>query len=333
MIIEKSSRLKTSIRVDSTQLFRRTEFKRKAVAFWRVSHLAPLATLLATMTTISATTAAAQQNMENIPPPKNNLVPESELQSAVKAMKEHLDEWKNQPTKTTTLDSDTRSVLVRLLEQAEASLTAHLVRLVETVGDREYHSLVNPQPEMDLNDTDDSDDDHEDSDDEFDEQELMDQEALQRARELRHQVRESAERVSLLRSRVTDRTVALGQREVALLLGPPNRDPDAPYDPQFIATELSQPFQGQKNKHLLEMEHSLNRLSAALKDMDVDLPDKIESLQKTVETIQEALRQGTSLSQTEKAIRSRDNEGPAISDSVDDDVAPEKRLASFLAQY
>ena len=264
--------------------------------------------------------------------PRNNLVAESDLQGALKAIEISFQELKNKALEQET-DENGTAVLSILLKRAQESLVSHVQRLVEPVSDAAYHEHL--QRNIVEDDSDDSeqesDDDEPISDDEFEEEELLDREVLQRARVLRQQVREASERASKLRSSVTDRAVSVAQREAALLVGPTNK-PMKPYDAAAMARRLEQPFSGEKSEKLMEMEESLKSLTLSLQEMDGKVPDTMETLQETIDTIQMAMEQGTSLSQTERAIRSRSNEGSNLSQDTGT-VTPEARLGTFLGQH
>lgn len=274
-------------------------------------------------------------NDENAP--RNSLVAESDLKGALKGIENCLDEWRNiekQPKdEENPISEETRSTLNSLLSQAKESLTNHMERLLEPISDEEYHKYLHRYDVIEEveEEMDEESEDEPISDDEYDQEELLDKEVLQRARVLRQQVREASERVNKLRRSVTDRAVSVAQREAALLVGPPPLGENKPYNVDAMTEQLQQPFSGKKSEKLIEMEESLKNLMSCLKEMEVKVPDALETLQQTMDTIQLALEQGTSLSQTERAIRSRSNEGPTF--TRDDTLPPAARLGSFLGQY
>lgn len=273
-------------------------------------------------------------NDENAP--RNSLVAESDLKGTLKGIEKCLEEWKNVEKRPkdeeNPMSKETRSTLNSLLSKAKESLTNRMERLVEPISDEEYHKYLHRYDviEEEEEEMDEESEEEPISDDEYDPEELLDKEVLQRARVLRQQVREASERVDQLRRSVTDRAVSIAQREAALLVGPPTRE-NKPYNADATAEQLQQPFSGKKSEKLIEMEESLKNLTSCLKDMEVKVPDAMETLQETMDTIQLALEQGTSLSQTERAIRSRSNEGPTL--TRDDSLPPAARLGSFLGQH
>ena len=276
-------------------------------------------------------------NDENAP--RNSLVAKSDLKGALNGIENCLDEWRNvekQPkNEENPMSDETRSTLHSLLSQAKDSLTNHLERLVEPISDEEYHMYLHrndviEEEEEEEEEMDEESEEEPISDDEYDPEELLDKEVLQRARVLRQQVRDASERVSQLRRSVTDRAVSVAQCEAALLVGPPSRE-NKRYDADAMAEQLQQPFSGKKSEKLIEMEESLTNLTSCLKEMEMKVPDVMEALQETIDTIHLALEQGTSLSQTERAIRCRANEGPTL--TRDESLPPATRLGSFLGQH
>jgi cob(I)alamin adenosyltransferase len=103
---------------------------------------------------------------------------------------------------------------------------------------------------------------------------------------------------------------------------------DKPYDANATAEQLQQ---SRKSDKLVEMTTSLRNLNSSLKEISSKVPDTMATMQETMDTIQLALSQGNSLSQTERAIRSRSNEGPTSTSSSA--LPPDARLGSFLGQH
>jgi len=266
--------------------------------------------------------------------PRNNLVAESDLQACLKGIQSCLQDPKYASTEQS--DENGSQVLTTLLVKAQESLFNRVERLVEPISDEAYHQHLQINIVKDDEEEEDTSDEESEeealSDDEYHEDELVDQKILQRARVLRQQVREASERVGKLRHSVTGRAVSVAQREAALLVGPPT-NPGKPYRAEEVAQRFEQPFMGTKSEKLVEMEESLKNLSTFLQEMDDKVPDTMETFQETIDTIQTAMEQDPqSLSQTERAIRSRSNEGPSMSQK-DSNKAPEARLGSFLGQH
>lgn len=257
--------------------------------------------------------------------PSNNLVAESDLKATLDGIDQCLQGWKQNAEENESINT--------LLESAQVSLKTHLQRLVVAVPDDDYyqHLRQNVTAEVEQDDMSDEEDDEPISDDEYDPEQLLDAEVFQRARILRQQVREASERVHRLRASVSERAISVAQREAALLVGAcKSNQNDKPYNADAVAAAFRQPFDGHKSAKLMEMEESLQTLSTQLKEMDVKVPDTMEMLQETIDTISTALG-ATTLSQTERAIRSRSNEGPAMKPNLSIPVG--SRLALFLGQH
>lgn len=336
---------------------------------------------------------------------KNNIVAESELQSALKGIENRLGEiqsangWnkiKNNESATAAstgdntnvdttdpnkengndagvennandeqnlvMNAETQASLNELLSQAEQSLPEHIRRIVQPVSDEEFHAHVRRnQTDQDDDGDDDIDDasmsdssEEEESDEEvYDEDELIDHAAVVRARQLRSQVRETADRVQKLRDSATNRAISLARQEVELEVTKVGDQSTATekFDPsefeaKFHTALLDPTTATTKNLKLQEMEKTLQALYSALEGMDIALPESMETLQETIETIEKSIRkdaEGQIMSQTERAIISRDNEGNSssgggvlsqIEDTQEEkkEIPAEKRLASFLGQ-
>jgi hypothetical protein len=288
------------------------------------------------MTTTTTTTTTNDENA-----PRNSLVAELDLKGALKGIEDSFEKWKNVHQKDEENDpmNNNDSTLDSLLNNASESLKNHMERLVQPITDEVYHKHLHrfDIPEQEEEEEEEMDEESEEeiiSDDEYDQEELLDIQVLERARVLRQQVREASERVDQLRSFVTDRAVSVAQREAALLVGSRetnnnnNNCYNKPYNTNATAKQLQHSKTSDK---LVEMETSLKNLNSSLKEISSKVPDTMETLQETMETIQLALSQGTSLSQTERAIRSRSNEGPTS--TKNNALPPAARLGSFLGLH
>ena len=192
----------------------------------------------------------------------------------------------------------------------------------------------------------------------YDDHELLDQEASKRARELRAQVRAKAEEAQKQQAAVLERAIRLAQCEVRLL----TRDILLEKEEDTTMMDCQQKQQSTaakaKQQRLKQMENSLKSLTESLSStVDASLPKNLQDLRDTIQNIQKSLQrkeQPLSLSQTEQAIMSRENEGAynklEILDEEDDDDDkddpilralegfsdkgnPEFLLADFLCKY
>lgn len=186
----------------------------------------------------------------------------------------------------------------------------------------------------------------------YDDHELMDQDALKRARDLREKVRNLATETRRQQDIVLQRAIQLTKREICLLT-------------EDILAEQMEPLPQTRNDEMSEtntarffllqqMEASLKDLTNSLSDkVDGALPENLRDLRDTIQNIQKSLQKKdqplSQLSQTEQAIVTRDNEGdkrhrsvgederegPALVelDAFDDMTNPEFILADFLSKY
>lgn len=187
----------------------------------------------------------------------------------------------------------------------------------------------------------------------YDEQELMDEEAQKRARELRVQVRELAVRMKQQQESVLQRAIRLAQREIRLLTEDILLDKtksENEIEEESIAASAE--TNALRKKALKQMENSLQSLTDSLhRTVDDALPKSLFDLKETMQVIEKSLRrqgQTESLSQTEQAIVSKTNEGSNSNDHVykkysysstidqenlDRRNLPDFRLADFLGAY
>ena len=188
----------------------------------------------------------------------------------------------------------------------------------------------------------------------YDEHELLDQDAVKRARELRRQVRTMASDMKQRQDAILERAIQLAQREVRLLtedillksMSDDSEDEkDATHRESHDARRLM----------LQQMKVSLQALMTSLSStVEGELPTNLRDLQDTIDNIEKSLhkkQQPESLSQTEQAILSRTNEGGLCSvaenskddldgpstieeeDGFNDMSNPYVFLADFLGRY
>ena len=188
----------------------------------------------------------------------------------------------------------------------------------------------------------------------YDEHELLDQDAVKRARELRDQVRSTAADMKQKQDVILTRAIQLAQREVRLVTNDILLE-----EAQTVSKNTTDNNEGIKRHDarrmlLQQMKVSLQAmLSSVSKMVEGDLPEHLVDLQDTIDTIEKSLtkkQQPGSLSQTEQAILSRTNEGmdycingkndldgPSTiveeEDELDDMNNPYLFLADFLGRY
>ncbi|VEU38379.1 unnamed protein product [Pseudo-nitzschia multistriata] len=207
-----------------------------------------------------------------------------------------------------------------------------------------YHFVLDDSDDDD-NDNDDNNDDNSEEEDsdggeseeeeqEIDEEELVDAKAWENARELRTRVRTMAARVQSVRERVLKHTEEgvssavsgnLIDPQVRVVFdGEPEGDGDKDNDKD--KNDLTSPCASEDKENLVDnndgtrgsirqrrnkpnacpLRNSLEELSELLKDPKwASLPNRIQSLQETIETVQRETSEDRVMSQTETAITSR----------------------------
>eukprot|EP00567_Pseudictyota_dubia_P012565 CAMPEP_0197449320 /NCGR_PEP_ID=MMETSP1175-20131217/20973_1 /TAXON_ID=1003142 /ORGANISM="Triceratium dubium, Strain CCMP147" /LENGTH=446 /DNA_ID=CAMNT_0042981411 /DNA_START=70 /DNA_END=1410 /DNA_ORIENTATION=- len=183
-----------------------------------------------------------------------------------------------------------------------------------------------------LNDDDDDSDSNVEEDEDIEEEDLLDVDIHARAKTLRENVRVAAARVRELRDGQAQRVLRITEREIEklnrssadVLTGSNSRALDTyfseegeddggafAHEPDLVKSDSSPP-------KIEAMRSSLDILVSSLQKVDSVLPEKIEGLQQTVSAVDVALRRRRgneekggrqALSQIDRAIISRDNEG------------------------
>jgi hypothetical protein len=178
-----------------------------------------------------------------------------------------------------------------------------------------------------------------DSDNEIEEEDLIDPIALKKVKELRNQVRETAQRIQTIRDEKLQTVVNQVLVEMQRY-----KDLDIEEEERLLLHRQEQDERNQKSPISLDkMDSALKILLGTLTRMDVELPDKMESIQTTIETIETALSKKTtttpggtkSLSRTERAIQERFESEPKVTTESEMECqipsSPRRRLASFMA--
>lgn len=182
---------------------------------------------------------------------------------------------------------------------------------------------------------------------EYDDHELIDQDALKRARELRAKVRNLSMLTTQKQETLLQRAIQLTKRKITLLT-------------EGIREEQVDPLSQDRNEEistanrlaLQQMEASIQALTNSLAStVNIALPKNLRDLRDTIKNIQKSLQKRElplSLSQTEHAIVSRENEGSSqlcsVTEDEDDPVRieleafsdmsnPEFLLANFLSTF
>ena len=196
------------------------------------------------------------------------------------------------------------------------------------------------------------DSESEEEEEEEEEEDLIDKAALQRARELREQVRKKAAEIKAIK----DYKIATVLQYVTSQLDEWKRlniDQSLNEKLGSNSDDGNTVKSNKTHQRLQHMKSSLSKLEYSLQSIDVELPDKLESLQQTIETIQHHLQKQTKqksndkhLSRTERAILSRvdTNKNKSSQRSISkmeeldsiasklNDMDAEQRFASFVTQ-
>ena len=137
------------------------------------------------------------------------------------------------------------------------------------------------------------------SDSDLDEEDLIDEQVLKRAHEYRFKIRQASEKLRATRDAKLDQSLEQIQKQLERLM-----EMDA-------SLEEGMSSGGDGNGYLLvelgSMEESLLKLKTRLESIDSELPDKLQSVKDTIESVSHSLNQkkNGNLSRTERAIRSR----------------------------
>ena len=189
----------------------------------------------------------------------------------------------------------------------------------------------------------------------YDEHELLDQDAVKRAKELREQVRATAADMKQRQNAILNRAIQLAQREVRLVTNDILlEESQASKENKILDNGDAIKRHDARRLMLQQMKVSLQTLLTSVsKTVEGELPENLVDLQDTIGTIEKSLikkRQPESLSQTEKAILSRtnegidyngtskkDSEGPSMiveeESGLNDMTNPYVFLADFLGRY
>jgi hypothetical protein len=295
----------------------------------------------------------SNNNNSSIPAARNNnLVAESDLASAFQAL-EHRFEGKIAAAAAVS-DKSTVAVQQQLFQDCQNSLSANIQRIVQQVSDEAFHEYVYQQTDHTIaNDTNSETSfpkktpvltatTTQPDDPEWDEDDLVDEAALERACELRDKVRLSGASTKALQQAVLAKAVTVAERQVQLWKRKSNVGSSTNENIHNInisddITPVMPPAYVEK---IQEMQTSLADMTAALQKADIDLPDKLTSLQKQCAVVQaylETSNNNKSLSKTEQAIRARDySHGTSSSMTLSGagttakTMEPAVRLANFL---
>lgn len=259
----------------------------------------------------------------------NNIVAESDLQAAIAVIRGKFDE---------KIASSEGLVQRQLLRDCANSILARIPMTVQPISDEAFHVhlarykngvFACPVEEDEVVPLDAA------SiavavDFEFDEDELMDQTAIARVRELRQEARAKAVPIISLRAATLDRAASIAERQVKLWsVGVKLCD---------NASKRDAPAMLEQHKVALEdMKASLKSMLAALQETGTVVPEKLKSLKAALREIEIGLNQQRGCSQVEEALFSRDE--PAFTQEDEEAksdlqmLPPQLRLANLLRPH
>jgi hypothetical protein len=301
-----------------------------------------------TMTNETATCAADRSRTGT----GNNLVAESDMKAVILALQRAVDEK--------IVASDHDPALRQVLTNYSNSMTRKIKTCMQPISDEEFDIYVSRFRDDQIScpfengsnaaaksatATDIAKDDNTAAvKDEFDEEELIDQAAAIRVRELRREVRDRVAAIQALRETTLEQALAWVERHIEQCTS--RRLPttgQSLIDPATTAVDAL--VLSEHASAVEEMQTSLMSLQQALQETESELPIKLRGFQDTVQTIQcslESQANGT-LSQIEQAIYNRDDQARRDGDESDSDenltttfdlqqLLPEDRLADLLSR-
>ena len=280
--------------------------------------------MMMSQTTVLPTTTATSSSKNN------NLVAATVYRAALSGIENRFQELKERHG----LES------VTLLEKTQESLIKHLDRIVQPIHNddndyNDYNELLrrnDEEQEDDEEEEEELDDDEEDVDeDEEDLEELIDDDAVQRVTKIRDEVRKASEQLAKYRDSVTMKAMELADKEIRTSTNPP-----AFGEMVLDLVELRENFATTKTNDNNGGDNTLKQNLTQLTNdlMTMEFETTAQTLQETIDTVDNDYQQQHDdeqpLSQTERAIRSRTNEGTSSHETAKVSVDPLERLASFL---
>lgn len=269
-----------------------------------------------------------QQHKTSIDESSNNIVAQSEYEAALAAIESTFDNFQVE-CENENLDQE---LVEEIYAAAKKSLLNNVKRVVQPINDNAYSDYVD-QYHMVLDDDDEESGDdcsvkgentgkgkqntgEDEDEEEIDEEELVDQKAWKNARELRTRIRTMSAAVQIVRERVLNSTKEEISSSISThLLEKPIRivfdgERDENDTKGIVGSDaLNDKENVVQNKNSTKspaLQESLKDLSKLLNDPQwARLPNRMQSLQETVESIQKDTTEDRVISQTEIAITSR----------------------------
>ena len=282
--------------------------------------------MMMSQTTVLPTTTATSSSKNN------NLVAATIYRAALSGIENRFQELKERHG----LES------VTLLEKTQESLIKHLDRIVQPIHNddndyNDYNELLRRNDDDEEQEEDEEDleeeldeEDVEQDDEEEDLEELIDDDAVQRVTKLRDEIRKASEQLAKYRDSVTMKAMELADKEIR------TTSTTAFGEMVLDLVELRENFATTKtndNNDNTTLKQNLTQLTNDL--MTMEFETTVQTLQETIDTVDNDYQQQHDddqqpLSQTERAIRSRTNDGTSSHETTKVSVDPVERLASFL---
>ena len=235
--------------------------------------------------------------------PCNNIVAQSDYEAALAAIESTFESFLvSQPRQENDSDLD-QELIEEIYKTAKTSLLNNVKRIVRPIDDNDYNDYVDQyhvvwDEESDNEDNDVQQSNVEESEDEGEEEidleELVDMKAWKDAQKLRTRIRTMSNTVQEVRERVLKNT------EKSILSSISEQLVDQPVKIVFDDADEKE------NNNNIALQDSLRELSKVLKDPKwARLPNRIQSMQNTIETVQKETSEDRVMSQTEIAITSQ----------------------------
>jgi gas vesicle protein len=263
----------------------------------------------------------------------NTFVAESDLDAAASAINLCFEKEMSKLQDTLTDEEAARHYL-QLLSACRDSLLSHIERVVEPVSDEAFFQFVNNEDPSEL--------EHlhlkskkqgkqsvsinNDPRYEFDVEDLIDEQASVRAKELRKSARDEARQLQDLRIAVIDRATSLAKRQVDLLITKHPKNKSAPIE--NVSSAHMQKVSNEADAKLNEIREQVSVLCSSLqKHARNAVASSVSSLDETVSNVRRGLEIPANSSKTSQAIFERNSNSANL-----EQIHTSDRLVQYLGQ-
>lgn len=241
----------------------------------------------------------------------NTFVAESDLEAATRAIDLCFEKELSSLQNALSDDEEAGRIQVALLTDCRDSLLSHVERVVEPVSDEAFYQFINDGDTKDslksllkrqdlckLGPV------HEDHLGDFDVEELVDQQASQRARDLRKSARDEVQHLRDLRIAVIDRATSLAKRQVDVLTK--HQQNIIPQSAKHSNNIQLQEVSNEADAKLSGIRDHVNLVCASLQQgRESNITCSVSSLDETVSNVRNALEIPPNTSKTSRAILER----------------------------